>query len=346
MDLINFRLTLTGRNRYYEFFPQFVAPGRDGGMQYTPTLREDAHGFIGWMPYFNKKWPLATDKLLFKKYCVENGLRTPRYWTQPDAAVGDVIIKQKASSFGKGIRGPFRTIDSADAEHRLLEKEYYEQFIMGTIAKAWYWDGKFVCLEMLKMPSVTGDGKRSVYELIGGKSRRSRPPPPRAKVAALVQYQGVSLDDVIPIGREVIVDFRYVSTLFPKSIKSSDVFAKYAGTEIARQFTEAGPVLWAGIPDDVRNGTLWTLDAMVEEDSGRVWFLEMNCNPMVHPDAYFSMLEGLFGPAEEVTVPVAVEAHPPVHAPAGAPAGLPGTLANGSQPAPIPPGNNGGMPPR
>jgi len=62
-----------------------------------------------------------------------------RVWTQPDNAVADFIVKQKSSSFGKGIRGPSKTLVNADPERRLLADECYEQFVVGTIAKAWYW---------------------------------------------------------------------------------------------------------------------------------------------------------------------------------------------------------------
>ena len=72
-----------------------------------------------------------------------------------------------------------------------------------------------------------------------------------------------------------------------------------AGSHIARQLDAAGSALWRGaIPADIRADTLWTLDAIVD-DAGTVWLLETNCNPMVHPDAYFAMLEGIFRPAAE-----------------------------------------------
>lgn len=348
IDLLNFQLTLTGRNLYYNFFPQFIGAGQDGDTRYSPTLRDETRGFIGWLPYFNKKWPLATDKLLFKEFCIEKGLRTPQYWTQLDASIRDLIIKQRASSFGKGIRGPFKAVDSAEAEHRLLDKEYYEQFIVGTIGKAWYWDDKLVCLEMLKMPTVTGDGKRSLNDLIARKarkSRRARRAPEPDKIAALARYQGLSIDSIVPADRKVIVDFRYVSGLHKrKNRKSSNVLPKYAETDIAKQFSHAGRVLWSGIPEDIRKRTLWTVDAIVEEEAGRVWFLEMNCNPIVHPDAYFSMFEGFFGPAEAAVAPI-VETHSGNFA-GITPAGMTGVPGDAPPAMPMPPGKGQGMPPQ
>lgn len=312
LDLSDFRLTLRGRNRYYEFVPQFIGLGRNGGLQYMPVLREEAEGFIGWLPYFNKRWPLAADKLLFKAFCIEQGVATPRHWMQPADSLRNFIIKGKSSSFGQGIRGPFQTHDPLDADQRLRDNEYYEQFIAGAIAKAWYWDEKLVCLEMLEMPMVTGDGKRSLYELIVANTpgRDSRARLERSPFQALARYQGFSLDDVVPNGKRAIADFRYVSPLFPKSAENTNVLAAYEGTEVIKQFSAAGRVLWRGIPENIRNRTLWTMDAMVEKDAGRVSFLEMNCNPIVHPDAYFSIFETLFGAAQPVATPSQLSVRP------------------------------------
>jgi hypothetical protein len=46
-------------------------------------------GFCGWLPYFGKVWPLSSDKLVFKAFVREQGLRTPPWWTSPDNGVTD-----------------------------------------------------------------------------------------------------------------------------------------------------------------------------------------------------------------------------------------------------------------
>jgi hypothetical protein len=70
------------------------------------------------------------------------------------------------------------------------------------------------------------------------------------------------------------------------------------------QFKQFGPVFWQSIPEDLRGfGTLYSVDAIADEQD-RLWLLEMNCNPAMHPDLYFGMFEGLFGPADPLEPPV------------------------------------------
>jgi hypothetical protein len=52
--------------------------------------------------------------------------------------------------------------------------------------------------------------------------------------------------------------------------------------------------LWRSIPEPLRPASLYTVDAIADAEE-RIWLLEMNCNPAVHPDAYPVMFEGLFG---------------------------------------------------
>jgi hypothetical protein len=56
--------------------PQFIA-FYSGSKAYTPRFETAVTRFIGWCPYYNKRWELAADKISFKRFAVENGLRTP-----------------------------------------------------------------------------------------------------------------------------------------------------------------------------------------------------------------------------------------------------------------------------
>ncbi len=322
MNIRSFQLRVSGRNRYYDLIPQF-AYRKEGRYQYSPTMPADLDGigFIGWLPYFNKRWTAATDKLAFKEFCSANGLRTPRYSTQAADHLNGYIIKQPLSSFGYNIRGPFRNPDHADLRSRAGPNEYYEEFISGKIAKAWYWDDKLVCLELLPMPTVIGDGAHTLAQLIAGAVVPPNAPLERGEIEALVRFQNVSLDEVIPVGKTVLADFRYGSPLFPQTMENRNVIAKLASTDAGRQFVSAGPALWRTIPDNERSATLYTVDAIVDGED-RVWLLEMNCNPTVHPDAYVSMLEGLFGPAQE-GVPNAMPVLPTLGPAVAPPPGFP-----------------------
>jgi hypothetical protein len=297
----NFSLELRARNRYFHLAPQFTYR-EQGRLRYFPRMRDETVGFVGWLPYFNRRWPAGSEKLAFKELCAAKGLRTPSWSTQGPDALDGVLVKHRFSSFGNGMRGPFRKADRGHAQCRLGKDEYYEEFIPGKIAKAWYWDERPVCLEIFDMPVVTGDGARSFTELVAAQVQFPGEPPERPQLEALARYQGFSPDQVPPAGARVLSDFRYGSPLFQLRVShNANILAEHEKTGIGRQLGEAGPAFWGSIPEEVRRGTLYTVDAIVDGEE-RVWFLEMNCNPMVHPDAYFAMFEGLLGPAEAVTV--------------------------------------------
>jgi hypothetical protein len=47
-----------------------------------------------------------------------------------------------------------------------------------------------------------------------------------------------------------------------------------------------------GIPAEIRDGTVFTVDAIVDT-SNAIWALEMNSNPFLHPAVYELMLRSL-----------------------------------------------------
>src|SRR5215470_1263469 len=79
-------------------YPQFLR-SPEGKNQYTHAFEVDALRFIGWYPNARHRWPLASDKLLFKRFAVENSILTPEYSTDPAAVIRDVLVKRSVSSF-------------------------------------------------------------------------------------------------------------------------------------------------------------------------------------------------------------------------------------------------------
>jgi hypothetical protein len=294
------------------FLPQFSYL-REGRRLYTPTFGPPVSGFIGWRPYLARSWPLSSEKLAFKAHVEAVGLRTPQSWQTPSADVSRFIVKKNRSSFGDGIRGPYARLDAANPAHRLADGEYYEAFIGGRIAKAWYWNGELVCLELRPPPFVVGDGRATVLELA---SRRAQRVIDQLALASIAAAQGHRLDDVLPEGKRLVADFKYASYYYPPCFDNENVLAKYVATPIGQQLAEAGRVLQQAIPDDIRADTLFTLDAAVDAED-RVFLLEMNSNPWIHPDTYPAMLRSAFGagaPApsfagEEPTAPPSVLRH-------------------------------------
>ena len=276
--------------REQRFQPQFILELGDGEVAYRPKLTHSVSGFVGWLPYFNKTWPIAQDKLAFKAHARSEGIRTPIWVAHPALARGTFIVKPRRSSFGRGLRGPFEpasVVSLADGE----DGEYCEQFIVGKLLKAMYWNDNLAVAEMVDMPTVRGDGLRTLRQLISARlAPTDRWPTGLEPLAAI---QGLSLDGVVPARRAVLADYRYVSPLNPAQTVDHDVRQKIKGSTFEAQLLEAGARCWAAVPADKREGTMFSLDAVVDR-RGVVWFLEMNCNPQLHPGCYDAMLSSIF----------------------------------------------------
>jgi hypothetical protein len=269
--------------------PQFSYT-REGRRLYTTTFEAHVVGFVGWRPYPARSWPLAQDKRAFKTFAASAGLRTPPGWPAPSDEVKRFIVKQSDSSLGRGIRGPFATLDLANAAHRLADGEFYEAFALGRILKAWYWDGTPLAVELRPPPSIVGDGHSTVFELASQRATRAMD---RQALAWLAAALGLRLDDKLEQGKRLVVDFRYGSPYDDVRFDNENVWSTVAQTSVGQQLRDAGRALQEGMPAEVRGNTLYTIDAVVDAEN-RVWLLGMNSNPMVHPDAYPTMLSSVF----------------------------------------------------
>jgi hypothetical protein len=312
IDLADFTMEVRARNRHYTFYPRFLV--RRGEQQlYSARPGRDTRWFGGWPPYVNKRWPIGCGKFAFKDFCLDKGLPTPRMWRSPEAGMSDFLIKLDLSSSNKGMHGPFASYDPAVSEQVLPPGGYYEQFIRGAMVKAWFWEDRLAAIDIHSMPTIKGDGRSSLRELLAGAHHPTDAP--RANWSAfgeVARYQGTRLDAVLPEGRELMADFRFASTLVQGVRDNQPTLDRHKDSAAVRELRGFGPMLWQGIPEDVRPATLFSLDAIVDAED-KVWLLEVNCNPQVHPEVYPFMLERLFGPRANA-------AHP---RPATEPAALP-----------------------
>ena len=157
------RLELAGRTEVWS--ARFMA--RTGGrLAYTDALIPGTIGFAGWTPYAQRRWPVAVDKGAFKQFAFEHGLATPAACLEPAGIGGPFLIKKIDGSFGDGIRGPYVSYDAEDPDQRLQEGEYYENFIVGLIAKAWCWGDRCVAVHLHEPSTVTGDGGSTLRHLV------------------------------------------------------------------------------------------------------------------------------------------------------------------------------------
>jgi hypothetical protein len=312
-------LHVRGRNRYYAFYPLFMSFER-GRLMFSAEIVPSTSGFVGWRPYFNKRWPIGSDKLAFKAFCAREGLPTPALWRAPSPAMRNFVVKHTGLSFGLGLRGPFKAYESANpAMQAEPEKGYYEAYVNGRNAKAWYWNDRLVCVELKSLPAVTGDGTRTLRQLIAAIVRATTPDDQWTLYQEMAVYQGRDLEAVPAKGQTVVVDFRFGSFADGITHGNQNKLLEMEDTPLVQQLRRFGPVLWRGIPEDLREAALYSVDAVLD-DQDRIWLLEMNCNPGGHPDVYEPMLETLFGsPAAKTAAPIpaasALPTHPPFYAP-------------------------------
>jgi hypothetical protein len=292
LNLLDFRLAVRFGNTEVPMFPQFVRY-RERVKQYTPEFGPDVRSFIGWLPYFNKRWDVSSEKIEFKAFALKVGLATPEYSVDPGWQAVDVLVKKSRSSFGLTIRGPFRR----SGEHRLDVDggEYFERYVPGRIVKIWYWNARPVCLEMEEHARLTGDGVSSIKSLAGlrldqmGRGKRKNSIP---LCADFLAYQGLALDSVPATGQDIAVDYRYGSALAHVDALTDVDLRQEQPPEIGGQLKRIGEVLVGAIPAELRPNSLFTVDAVLDRGN-KLWLLEMNSNPFVHPFAYPPILASL-----------------------------------------------------
>jgi hypothetical protein len=296
IDFMSSVLQVRARNRYQVLYPQFFS-GSGRSLGYTMKLQDNVTGFAGWRPYLLRRWPIGTDKFQFKEYCREQGLPTPRMWRAPAADLCDFVVKLSSGSFGRGLRGPFRKYDPGNPAHGVRDDGYFEAFVRGRVLKAFYWQDRLACLEVLDMPSVEGDGRSTLRELAAHRLSSHAPKSEWQALADVAAYQETSLDAVPAKGRSVMIDYRYGSASRPTTSANSNALPHLQDSPITRQLVDYGRVLWQGIPQETRDATVFSVDAIADEQD-RLWLLEMNANPVCHPDLYAFMFETFFGPAD------------------------------------------------
>jgi hypothetical protein len=287
IDAAALSLSVRIEARELKLHAQFVGK-RDGKhLVYFDVADQFAVGFVGWLPYKPQAWDVSLSKLVFKATAHALGIATPAHWTQPEAVDAPFLVKRSRGAFGDGMRGPFPA--SVAGALTLADGEYCEEFKWGRIARAWYWSGRLVVLELFEMPSIVADG-RSSYE---GLLRRTSPEIPE-DFAPLAELQGIRPGDVPVAGTRVVCDYRYVSPFNPTLYRNHNVLPRLAGSALVQAFANAGERLWPHIPGPPGRQIGFVLDAIVDAQD-QPWFLEVNSNPQGHPDQYAAMLDGLFG---------------------------------------------------
>jgi hypothetical protein len=112
----------------------------------------------------------------------------------------------------------------------------------------------------------------------------------------LLAYQKVKSDDVLAPGVQVFIDYRYNNCWLKLTWDQDNVLPISDVPGLREQLERVGSQLWMQIPEVLRNNSIYTVDAILD-NRDHLWLLEMNSNPQVHPDLYLPMLSDLFDQA-------------------------------------------------
>lgn len=273
-------------DRAVRFYPQFVVE-QQGRMSFVPRLQPGVSGFVGWIPAPGKGWKEAADKLAFKEFARAHGLRTPLSGGPGTLPACDYLVKKAVSTLGRHLHGPF----PAARRQAIPQGHFWEQFVRGRVVKAWYWNGELAVVELVQMPTVIGDGHRTLAELALqalGPVAAAKPPP-----ADLIALQGLTLASVPAAGQRVELEYRYISPLNPSNHADQNAREAIRGTGVEEQLVRAGRACLQALPEADREDTAFSLDGVLDPQD-RLWLLEVNCNPLLHPAFYGTMLDALF----------------------------------------------------
>lgn len=295
----SFRFEVAGSGRYFELVPEFLSRSLEQ-LSYHDSMTPEVEMFAGWRLGARKSWEGASDKLRFKEFCNANHLRTPR--AHEIGSAGDALVllkeKNKPSARRGRIEGPLTV--SQTARRNVGGEMFAEEYIDGKSVQAWYFDGRLTCVEIRDKPIVTGDGKRTLRQLVDALNYAlGLLPLDWHVVEALALLNDLSLDSRVPAGAKVPVDVRYNSPFHRLMGNNEDVLPQIVGSPVHEQLLKAGPILWQFIPEPVRMHTVFSVRALIDSRS-EVWFTDLDPDRYVHPSAYTAILTSLFGLPEQL----------------------------------------------
>ena len=305
LDVSSFELEVKARNRYFKLFPQFNAR-INGRLCHVPTLTQDTSGFIGWLPYRPIKWALASDKLVFKRCLLQEGLTTPAMWESAADANDDFLLKRSVGSFGYDLAGPFK-LAQEDNQHKLETfinaggqgSVFAERFVAGRNLKVWFWGETAFHAQLHDYPMITGDGQTKVKTLVEARLREVNlhwaSYPEQAVILQALNYQGVALDHILPAHQQLWLDYRYGRHFTPEATteKADNALPNFTA-DLRAQIDQIGSILNRYLFEEFTVPVLYSLDGVLDQH-GKIGWLEMNSNPIFPPTGYPHMLSSLLG---------------------------------------------------
>jgi len=293
--------------RHWLLHPQFVT-FLDAAPRRTPALHDRSELFAGWRPYVARTWPLAADRAAFRRLARKEGLSAQELSSDAAASPGPVVVSRLSASSGRQVEGPFRA--GGERPLDVAQGESYEPFVRGDLLKVWFWNGAPICAEQERLPFVIGDGAATIGELVSRAAGLARVPEPErevllARCELVLRVDGRTLSTVLPAEARQAVALGYGASPVHGGREVLDLGSD-PDPGWMPSMRRAGVAMLAAIPEAIRSGTLFTVDAIVDE-GGRLWLLDMDCNPVVHPLVYPAMIGSLVG-AERDASPASSQA--------------------------------------
>jgi hypothetical protein len=282
--------------RHVTLHPRFQT--RAGGeILVTPRLHDETDAFLGWLPYASRHFPLGADDAAFRRLARSLGLRAPELFTKRPSSKVALVVSRATAAPVRQVDGPFRSPEDHPVE--LQPGEHYEQFVEGELLRAWFWNETPICAERDTTPFVVGDGTSTIRELIIRRMDEETLLSVRdrevllTRSAVVLRYHDQTLGTVLPEGARQRIEVGYgVSP--PLARDDRHLLDLRSGPEPAwlPSLRDAGRRLLGAMPEAVRAGSLFTVDAILDAEQD-VWLLSMNGHPTVHPLAYPVMIENL-----------------------------------------------------
>jgi uncharacterized glyoxalase superfamily protein PhnB len=303
LNVLNFELEIRYRNRYFQFYPQFLGKP-NGRFAYLPTLTDDAKGFAGWLPYKPIRYDLSTDKIYFKEHLIKVGLRTPKMWSLENFhhTSTDYILKMSTGSYGYELTGPFKQGTDPITQVRPSAAQgqlYAEQFVHGKILKVWFWGRRPFFAHVHDFAEILGDGESKISDLIrvrlleAGMSMETCPD--RSVIDACLEFQSLTQESVIGSDATFFIDYRYGRD-YQTTVTSSESDSRLGDLPdaVIEQLANAGAELAATLEKQFPAPVMYALDGVLDKE-GQIWWLEINSNPVLPPDGYVEIFKDLFG---------------------------------------------------
>jgi len=287
LDIKTFQVRIDSNGKKCHLYPQFITL-LDDEKVYVSELDEASLRFIGWRPYGVRQVPLFQDKIRFKKHLSAHAFLTPAYSEEQECSLSDVLIKNKVGSFSRGIEGPFHEI--AKESVTLRDGQYFEKFVVGKSIKIWFWNEIPICGEFVKMPYVIGNGRESVEALIHRFFHKDGYLESLSRVVQVLAHFGTSPSYVPKEGEKCIVDFVYGSPFMNRKKIVNKMVLDFVDSNLRSVIETLGTVLWKEIRSEGLDKLVYTVDAVLDSDR-KVWILEANANPYVHPWVYPFMID-------------------------------------------------------